>query len=149
MAEIGLAASVIAILQLAGACLKLSGKWIGPSEFSSVDLAAVTSSLYGLNGAMKNLQTHLEVYEDDEARLSSLEDLKPALERCKDALSIIKEFMEGSGFIGKHFVGPKFDRKLKASLKALDGGKELFMLALHADQQLATPCFFLSRLSSY
>ena len=64
--------------------------------------------------------------------------LNPALGRCGEALNIIKDFIEGSGFIGKHLIGPKFDRNLKTSLKALSGAKELFMLALQADQQIVT-----------
>jgi hypothetical protein len=95
----------------------------------------MTTALYEFNGVMKTFQTHLEIHEDDEARLSSLDHLKPALERCKEALDIVKKFMEHTSFIGKHLIGSKFDRKLKPTLKALDGAKELFMLALHGDQQ--------------
>jgi len=73
MDGLSLAASVIAVIQLAGSCLKVSRKWIGPSEFSSSDLATMTTVLYEFNGAMKTFQTHLEIHEDDEARLSSLE----------------------------------------------------------------------------
>src|ERR1700684_2925837 len=115
MDGLSLAASVIAVIQLAGSCLKLSRKWLGPSEFNSADLAAITTTLYGFTGAIKTFQTHLEIHEDDEARLSSLEYLSPALERCKEALDIVQGFMENSGFTGKHLIGPKFDRKLKAS----------------------------------
>lgn len=135
MDGLSLAASVIAVLQLAGSCLKLTKKWIGPSEFGSTDLTVMTTALYEFNGAMKNFQTHLEIHEESEARLNSLEHLKPALKRCEEALNVVKEFIEGSGFIGKYLIGPKFDRKLKALLKALDGAKELFMLALYGDQQ--------------
>jgi hypothetical protein len=109
--------------------------FLGPSEFGPSDLTSITTALYGFNGAVKSFQTHLEIYEDDEARLSSLEYLKPALKQCGEALHIIKNFVEKGGFIGKHVIGPRFDGKLKTSLKALDGAKELFMLALHADQQ--------------
>jgi hypothetical protein len=135
MDGLSLAASVIAVIQLAGSCLKLSKKFLGPSEFGSSDLNSMTTALYGFNGAIKSFQTHLEIYEDDEARLGSLEYLKPALKRCEEALNVIKDFVEKSAFIGKHVIGPRFDQKLKASLKALDGAKELFMLALHSDQQ--------------
>lgn len=135
MDGLSLTANVIAVIQLAGLCLKLSRRWIGPSKFDSSELASMTTALYGFNGAMKNFQTHLEIFEDDAARLSSLEYLKPALEPCGRALNVIKDFVDGSGFIAKHLFGPKFDRKLTASLTALDGAKELFMLALHADQQ--------------
>jgi hypothetical protein len=135
MDPLSIAASVIAIIQLAGSCLKLSRKWFGPSEFGSLELTSVTTALYGFNGAMKTFQTHLEIHEHDETRLVSLNYLIPVLERCKDALRVMKEFMEGSGFIGKHLIAPQFDRKLKLSLKVLDGAKEVFMLAVQADQQ--------------
>jgi len=139
MDGLSLAASVIAVIQLAGSCLKLSRKFLGPSEFSSSDLNSITTALYGFNGAVKSLQTHLEIYEDDEARLSSLEYLKPVLKQCEVALHIIKDFVGKSGFIGKHIIGPRFDYKLKTSLKALNEAKELFMLAFHADQRYSLP----------
>jgi len=95
----------------------------------------MTTALYAFNGVMKTFQTHLEIHEDDEARLVSLNYLSPVLERCKDALKVVKGFMEGSGHIGKHMITPQFGRKLKLSLKVLDGAKEVFMLAVQADQQ--------------
>ena len=83
---------------------------------------------------MRTFETHLEIHEDDMARLNSLNYLKPALEQCNMALKVIEGFVGECSFIGKYVIGPKFDGKLKASLKALDGAKELFMLALQADQ---------------
>jgi hypothetical protein len=132
---LSLAASIIAVIQLTQSCLKLSRNHLGPSEFNSADLAAITTTLYGFTGAMKAFQIYLEIHEDDEVRLASLEYLSPALERCGEALDTVQGFMKNSGFIGKHLIGPKFDRKLKAALKALEAAKELFELALHADQQ--------------
>jgi hypothetical protein len=120
MDGLSLAASVIAVIQLAGSCLKLSRKFLGPSEFGSSDLNSMTIALYGFNGAVKSFQTYLEIYEDDEVRLSSLEHLKPALKQCREALRIIEDFIGKSSFIGKHVIGPRFDCKLKTSLKALD-----------------------------
>jgi hypothetical protein len=135
MDGLSLAASVIAVIQLAGSCLKLSRKFLGPSEFGASDLNSMATALYGFSGAVKSFQTHLEIYEDDEARLGSLEYLKPVLKQCEEALHIIEDFVGKSSFIGKHVIGPRFDYKLKGSLKALDRAKELFMLALHADQR--------------
>jgi hypothetical protein len=139
MDGLSLAASVIAVIQLAGSCLKLSKKFLGPSEFGSSDLISMTTALYGFNRAVKSFQTHLEIYEDDKARLSSLAYLKPALKQCEEALHIIRDFVGKSSFIGKYVIGPRFDHKLKTSLKALDGAKELFILALHADQRYPLP----------
>jgi hypothetical protein len=95
----------------------------------------MSAKLFEFNGAIRNFQTFLEINEDDEARLRNTDYLKSTLERCEEALNIIKNFIEMSGFMGQHLVGPKFDPKLKASLKALEVAKELFILALHADQQ--------------
>jgi hypothetical protein len=72
MDGLSLAASVIAVIQLAASCLKLSKKWVGPSKFSSTELTAMAMALYGFNGALNNFKTHLEIYDDDEARLSTL-----------------------------------------------------------------------------
>ena len=88
---------------------------------------------------MKSFQTHLEIYEDDEARLSSLKYLKPVVEQCEKALHTIEIFVGKSSFIGKHVIGPRFDYNLKAALKALDRAKKLFMLALDADQRYPLP----------
>src|SRR5947209_6187867 len=117
--DLALPPSIVGVIQLAGSCLKLSRKLVGPSEFCSTDLTALTTALYSFDGALKTFQTHLKIYEEDEARLNSLEFFKPVLMRCKESLDIIKAFMENTGFIGKHLVGPRFHRKLKASLSAL------------------------------
>ena len=132
---LSLAASVIAVVQIAGSCLELSRKWLGPSEFNSADLAAVQTTLFGFTEAMETFQKHLKAHTNDEARLKSLEYLSPVLDRCKRALDIVRDFIEHSGFIGKYVIGPKFDRKLKASLKALGEAKELFRFSLYADHQ--------------
>ena len=76
---LSLAASVIAIIQLAGSCLKLSRKFLGPSEFGSSDLNLIITTLYGFNRAVKSFQIYLEIYKDNKARLSNLEYLKPVL----------------------------------------------------------------------
>jgi hypothetical protein len=135
MDPLSFTASIIAVVQLAGSCLALSRKYIGPSEFRSADLAAVETTLVTFTEAIETFQRQLTAQETDETRLNSLTYLSPALGRCKEALDIIKDFMIKSSFIGKHVVGPKFDRKLKASLKALEAAKQLFGFALHADHQ--------------
>ncbi|KAK4164121.1 ubiquitin-conjugating enzyme E2 4 [Cladorrhinum sp. PSN259] len=133
MDGVSVAASVIAIIQLSTSCLKLSSKWLGPSEFDTSELGRITSSLYAFNGAMKNFQTHLEINEDNEARLKALDQLKPVLQRCEAALNITKEFMERAGFVGRHLLAPRSDRKIKLAIKMLDDAKELFVLAIHHD----------------
>jgi len=135
MDGLSIAASVIAIIQLAGCCLDLTKRWLGPSEFGSTDLAAIQTTLFGFIKAMESFQAHLEARSGDESRLKSLQLLSPALERCKESLGIVKGFVENSSFIGRYVIAPRFDRKLKTSLKSLEAAKELFGFALHADHQ--------------
>lgn len=135
MDGLSLAASVIAVVQLAGSCLKLSEKWLGPSEFGSSDLSAVKSTLLGFSEAVTKFHGKINAQEKDNSRLGSLEYFPQVLERCVKALELVQSFMENSSFIGKHVIGPRFDSKLKASLKALEAAKELFAFALHADNQ--------------
>ena len=70
MDGLSLAASIVAV-QLVGSCLKLSKKFLDSSEFGSSDLTSMTTALYRFNGAVKTFQTHLEIYEDDEERLTA------------------------------------------------------------------------------
>jgi len=137
MDGLSVAASVIAVIQITGSCLKLIKKWLGRSEFSASELSGLSAALYEFNGTMKTFQTHLEVYEDNNARLKSLECLTPVLENCGKALGAIEGCLKRSSFLGslRNMGVGKFDGRLKDSLKALDRAKELFMMAVHADQQ--------------
>ncbi len=135
MEVLGIAASVIAVVQLTGACLKLSKKWLGPSEFTASELNALTADLYTFNGVLRTFQTHLEIHSDDSQRLLSLDHLTPVLQRCEKALESIREFMDKTGVIGRHFMGPRLDRKIKLSLQVLERSKGLLELAVSADQQ--------------
>ena len=137
MESIGLVASVIAVAQLTGACLKLSRKWLGPSEFTTTELRSITADLYAFNGILRTFQTHIEICEEDEARLVSLQHLEPVLDSCNEALGAIKAFSEKTGYIGKHMIAPRFDRKVKLSLEVLRRAKDVFVLAVQADHQYA------------
>lgn len=63
MDGLSLTASVIAIIQLASSCLKLSRRWIGPTDFGLSDLTTMTIALYEFTGAIKTFQMHLEIHE--------------------------------------------------------------------------------------
>ncbi len=140
MAEIGLAASVIAVVQLASSCLRLCGNRLGPSEIGSSELVAASTALYELHGALQSIQLCLAAgSEEDQGRLRSLDYLRPAVLRCEAALGIVKGFMAKTGFVEKHLGGVMFDRKLKTALVTLEGARDLFVLALNADQRCVFP----------
>jgi hypothetical protein len=68
MDPLSISASIAGLVTLTASCLKLSKKWIGPSEFGTAELKAVEKTLLEFTGAMKTFETFVEIYEDDEAR---------------------------------------------------------------------------------
>ncbi len=104
---ISLAASIVAVVQLTGLCLKLSGK----------------------------LQTHFEICEEDEGRLMALAELREPLRDCEKALKSVSERLQGVKSIGKAISGVRFDSKLKTCMSSLEHSRALFNEALQADQK--------------
>lgn len=133
MDGLSVAASIIAVIQLTGTCLKLGKKLFGPSQHSSASLNAISQSLYSFNGTIRNLQTHYEINEEDQARLDALSCLAEPLERCKEALGIISERLETTDFFTQYIVGKSFDKKLEKSLHILEEARKLFELTLRSD----------------
>jgi len=134
MDGLSVAASIMAVVQLTGACLKLGKKFLGPSQHSPAGLDLIAKSLYDFNGAIKNLQTHYEINEDDQTRLNALNHLAEPLKRCEEALEIIRERLQNTTFLGRYVVGERFDRKLKKSLQVMEEARKLFEMALYSDQ---------------
>lgn len=128
-----IAASIIAVLQLTGACLKLGAKFLGPSRHNSATLSTITQSLYSFNGTVSSLQAHYKIHEDDQERLNALTRLAEPLKRCEEVLRIISERLETVDFLGQYVVGKLFDKKLQRSLHVLEEARKLFELTLHCD----------------
>jgi hypothetical protein len=135
MEAIGLVASVIAIVQLSGACLKLSLKPLGPSSYMPERLQTLNTTLYGFNGNIRNLQTLFEIYEDDQARLDTLNHLQEPLMRCREALQLLSSRLQSNGFFAQYIMGSKFDKKFDLCLRVLNDAKELLELSLQCDQK--------------
>jgi hypothetical protein len=137
MEGLGVAASVIALVQLTELTLRLANKYIGlgPSQFGNAELQSIFQALYAFNGMLQNLQTHLRINEEDETRLQTLSHLTDPLDRCKEALTLLSSRLENLTFIGKHIIGEHFDRKLKKALLIIEDARKLIELALLSDQQ--------------
>ena len=118
MEGLGVAASVIAAVQLTELTLKLAHKHmaLGPSRFDNSELQSISRVLYAFNGMLQTLQTHLRINEEDEARLQTLNHLTEPLSRCKESLELLSGRLENPTFIGIYIVGERFDRKLKKAL---------------------------------
>lgn len=136
MDPVSVAGLAIAVAQVTSACLKSSGKLVGPSKHNSKTLLEIMSDLYSFNAAIKNLQTHLEANEEDQGRLNALSILQEPLETSKKALEMIKSRLEDPKFMHKYVLGARFDEKLKGYLGTLKIGRRLFDDVLLMDQRL-------------
>jgi hypothetical protein len=135
MEVVGFVASVVALVQLTGACLKVTSKPIGPSSYKPERLRTLSKTLYGFNGTIKNLQTHLEIYEDDQARLETLNYLEEPIARCREALELLIVRTESDGVFTQYILGLRFDKKFDLCLRVLNDAKDLLELALQCDQR--------------
>jgi hypothetical protein len=136
MDPLSVTASVIAIVQITGECMKLAK--IGPSKYHLTRLKEINTNLYGFYGTIKNLQMHLEIYEEDQARLSALDHLQEPLARCFEALKLLKNRVEHDGVFSQYVMGLRFDKKLEDGLRVIADAKSLLELALQCDQRFAT-----------
>jgi hypothetical protein len=135
MDGLSVGASVIAVVQLTETCLRLGKKFLGPSHHSPTRLDTIAQSLYSFNRIIRNLQTHYQINEKDQARLDALSHLTEPLKKCMEALEIISERLQTVDFLGQYVVGKLFDTKLKRSLHVLEEARKLFELVLHSDHQ--------------
>ena len=139
MEALAITASIIAIVQLTGVCLKiskkLSEKRIGPSSYNSARLSAINTTLFEFNGTIKNLQTHLEINEEDQARLETLDHLNEPLMRCGEALEVLRLRMQSDSFLERYIRGSRFDKKLDDCLRVLKDAMKPLILALSCDQR--------------
>ncbi|KAH0559302.1 hypothetical protein GP486_004185 [Trichoglossum hirsutum] len=136
MEGLGVAASVIAIIQVTELTLKLANKHmgLGPSRFDHAELQSISRTLYTFSGMLQTLQTHLRINEEDEARLQTLSHLTEPLNHCKAALGLLSDRLENLTFVRKHIIGERFDRKLEKALSILEDARKLIELAFLSDQ---------------
>jgi hypothetical protein len=98
-------------------------------------LQSLSTTLYNFNGTIKNLQTHLEIHEDDQARLDTLTYLQEPLMRCREALQLLSSQMQRDGLFALYIMGLRFDKKVDLCLRVLNDAKGLLELALQCDQR--------------
>ena len=92
---------------------------------------------------------HLQLHDDDDDRITSLEYLKPALDRSAESLQVINRYLAG-GRTDKLFGGAKFDKQIKSSLKSLDDASKLFNMAVLCDHaRTHHPAALLKRVKTF
>jgi hypothetical protein len=131
---LGIAASIIACIQLTGALLQR----VGPSGHSIDELNYTLQVISGFKGAYEGLELSLKFNVKDEVRMSTLQHLEVPLRHSKTALEFLETKLKSvsiSGFIGQYIIGKNWDRKFKQHLRRLEESKKLLELAMQADQQ--------------
>jgi hypothetical protein len=128
---LGVTASIIACIQLAGELLKR----VGPSDHNKADLNRILQVVSGFNGAYEGLKLCLQFNENDQARLSMLQHLEGLLKDTKEVLEFLESRLKNVRFVGQYIIGSNWDGRFKKHLKRLEDAKALFELAMHADQQ--------------
>lgn len=135
MSGLNLSANIISITDLTGTVLKICAKHIGPSNHTSKQLSEIRSLLYGLHGTTKNLQTCIDISEEDEARLESFRHLQEPLQRCDEALRLLCERLRDKSLFNKYVMGTRFDKEFEDCMRVLGQARDLLDLALQCDQR--------------
>ena len=131
ISALGLAASIIAVIQLSKSVLKN----VGPSAYNKADLNRLLGLVSGFKGAYESLEYRLEYSEDNESRAKLLRQLEEPAKECKLVLECLRERLENINFVRQYIVGNRLDKKFKACMDRLKDQKELFELLMQADQQ--------------
>lgn len=130
ISALGLAASIIAVVQLTQSALTN----VGSSDHNKTDLNRLLGLANGFKGAYESLEYRLNG-EDDESRATLLRHLKEPAKECKMVLKCLQERLEKISFIGQYIVGLHFDKKFKKCIERFREQKELFELMMQVDQQ--------------
>lgn len=128
---LGVAASIIACIQLSGALLKR----IGPSDHSKKELYTTLQVLTAFKGAYEGLGTLLEFSDGDDARIAAIKHLEGPLQESKTLLDFLQRRLDSVNFIGQHITGAPWDRKFKKALQRLKETKELLEFVMQAEQR--------------
>lgn len=135
---LGIVASVIAVLQLTGKLVSLGYDYIRGAIDASKDIRRLLGELHSLSNVLLILQDHAR--HDKTLRLTALQTLSGQngpLEGCRLELQRLQLKLEPkTGLRGKmkSLVWPLKEKETFQHISRLEGHKNLFNLALTADQ---------------
>jgi len=132
VSALGLAASIIAVMQLAGALIKPATSSLGPSENDEKELNKLSTTMTGFQIAYNNLEMYLK--SDPDTAETLVKQIQQPIQECKAVLSELKLRLSTMTFVRKHIVGKKWDKGFKNILKRLDDARQLFDVILQGDQ---------------
>jgi hypothetical protein len=132
VSALGLAASIIAVIQLTGALIKPATSSLGPSENDEKELKRLLGTMTGFQTAYSNIEQYLKSKPGEGENLANAIELP--IQDCKAVLAELKGRLEKLTFVRKHIVGRKWDKAFKRLVKRLEDARQLFDVILQGDQ---------------
>jgi hypothetical protein len=132
VSALGLAASIIAVIQLTGALMKPATSSLGPSENDGKELKRLLVTMTGFQTAYSNLEQYLKSKPSEGENLANAIELP--IQGCKAVLAELKLRLANMTFVRKHIIGKKWDKGFKLLVKQLEDARQLFDDILQGDQ---------------
>jgi hypothetical protein len=132
VSALGLAASIIAVIQLIGALMKPATSSLGPSENDEKELKRLLVTMTGFQTAYSNLEQYLKNKPGEGENLANAIELP--IQDCKAVLAKLKVRLANMTFVRKHIIGKKWDKGFKRLVKRLEDARQLFDVILQGDQ---------------
>jgi len=129
---IGLAASIIAVIQLTGALIKPATSSLGPSENDQKELERLLTTMKGFQIAYNNLEHYLKPNPGQAETLATA--IQQPIADCKAVLAELQLRLSSMTFVRKYIIGKKWDKKFDCLVKRLDNARQLFDVILQGDQ---------------
>jgi hypothetical protein len=132
VSALGLAASIIAVIQLTGALMKPATSSLGPSENDAKELKRLLSVMTGFQTAYSSLEQYLKSKPGEGKNLANAIELP--IQDCKAVLVELKLRLANMTFVRKHIIGKKWDKGFQRLVKRLEDARQLFDVILQGDQ---------------
>jgi hypothetical protein len=132
VSALGLAASIIAVIQLTGALMKPATSSLGPSENDEKELKRLLVTMTGFQTAYSNLEQYLKSKPSEGENLANAIELP--IQDCKAVLAKLEKRLANMTFVRKHIIGKKWDKGFKRLVKRLEDARQLFDVILQGDQ---------------
>jgi hypothetical protein len=132
VSAVGLAASIIAVLQLTSALMEAVTSSLGPSENDEKELKRLQTTMNGFQIAYTNLHQYLNSNPGTADTLVTA--LHQPAKECKVILDELKLRLSRMTFVTKHIIGKKWDKEFRRSLGRLEEARQLFDTILQGDQ---------------
>jgi hypothetical protein len=133
ISALGLAASIIAVIELTEAVLKKIP--VGSSRHDKDELRRLLSLACGFKGAYESLEYDLIHGEDEDSQAKLVEKLLQPAKECKIVIECLRRRLESVNFFKQHIIGIKFNKQFQTCIQRLKDEKELLELVMQVDEQ--------------